>query len=83
MSMIPGLVLEFAKEHWDFNDEEQARQAEKLVKEKRAVLIKVCPNTAQKAITDSLLQMGIDLNNIGDWKSRHVDWCIRLCKLQH
>ena len=54
VAMVPGLVLDFTGENWDFNDEDEAKLAESLVREKRALLVKVCPDQVKGRLIKKL-----------------------------
>ena len=42
----------------------------------------MCAETSKAKIVQKLEGLGIGENGLNEWKSRHVDWCIKLCGLQ-
>ena len=82
LGLVPGLVLDFTQEVWDFNEPMMATKAETLVRDKRALLIVTSPTCGMQGIGEKLKAAGIQGQEALDYKKRHVDWCARLCKLQ-
>ena len=87
LAMIPGLILDFTGtidgQVWDFNDDEVAQRAERLVKEKRALLVVTSPTCAAASIAKTATEAGCEGTEVLEHNQRHVDWCTKLCRLQH
>ena len=87
LNMVPGLVVDFTGERhdgrvWDFNDPDMAEEAEKMVMDKRAMVIIVNPVCVVEGLASKLCQLGIPEFELLEHQQRHADWCTRLCKLQ-
>ena len=86
LSLIPGLLLAFSGYAdgvaWDFNDNQLAERAERLVKEKRGLLMITSPACAIESTAKTLEEAGVNGEEVLEYKRRHLDWCAHLCKLQ-
>ena len=86
LGLIPGLLLDFSGHSdgvaWDFNEPTLAERAEKLVKEKRGILLITSPACAIESIARELDQAGVSGEEALEYKRRPVDWCAHLCRLQ-
>ena len=86
LSLIPGLLLDFSGHAdgvaWDFNDPNLAERAERLVREKRGILMITSPACAIESIARKLEEAGVHGEEALEYKRRHVDWCAHLCRLQ-
>ena len=92
MGLAPGFSLDLTtndpedNQPWDFNKEEKRNKAEGLVKSKAAVLMIVSPMCAAFSRLQELNFPRTDarrVREILEYGTCHLEWCMRLCKLQH
>ena len=80
MNIVPGLVLDLTGirddgSAWDFNDEDMAEEAEKMVDDKRAMLFIVSPLCAVETLAAKLGDLGLTQAELLEHRQRHADWC--------
>ena len=86
--MVPGLIVDFTGRRkkdgkvWDFNDQDMAEEAEKIVKDKRAMLIIVSPICAVGGLAAKLVEYKVNCSELLEHRERHLEWCTRLCNKQ-
>ena len=88
LGTVPGLVLDLIGRRaadgalWDFNDPDMAAEAEKMVDEKRALLLIVSPICAVDELASKLAHLGVTKGELLEHHERHLEWCTKLCNKQ-